>query len=89
MQNRYTAMKFNSQKDFRGLDGEECSYDRTKQNKQTNKNKGMERKKGKKSLQADYPNDQLSHLPVQCFSFPCMLFLHTCILFYLGEMVSV
>lgn len=57
-------------------------------NKPTNKNKGMERKKGK-NLHAEYPNDQLSHRPVQCFSFPRMLFLHTCILFYLGEMVSV
>lgn len=55
MQNRYTAMKFNSQKDLRGLDGEECSYDRTKQNKQTNKNKGMERKKGKKTCKQTIP----------------------------------
>lgn len=55
MQNRYTAMKFNSQKDFRGLDGEECSYDRTKQNKQTNKNKGMEREKGKKTCKQTIP----------------------------------
>ena len=35
------GMKFNFQEDSRGLDGEEGSYERTKQNKQTNKNKGM------------------------------------------------